>query len=343
MPLEGVLAFVLLAAVILYALSGGADFGGGMWDLLATGPRARRQREAIEDAIAPIWEANHVWLILLITALFTAFPPAFGVLMTALHIPLTAALIGIVLRGSAFVFRKYDVGDEVTHRRWSTVFGAASVLTPLFLGLSLGALASGAIRVEAGRLTTGFFAGWTSAFALGCGVFAELLFAFLAAVYMTLDTEGEVELQEDFRRRALWAGGLLVPVAAVVFILARSGAPRIVEGLTSGWGVPLLVTTAACAAGALAGLVTRRFRWARVAAVTAIALILLGWGWAQFPYLVVPDLTIHDAKTAESTLRLLVWALAAGALFLFPSFAYLYWVFKGQRRPRRSTTRPQVE
>ncbi|MGH7313066.1 MAG: cytochrome d ubiquinol oxidase subunit II, partial [Candidatus Rokuibacteriota bacterium] len=99
-PLEGLLALVLLAALVLYALSGGADFGGGMWDLLATGPRARRQREAIEEAIAPIWEANHVWLILVVTVLFTAFPPAFGVIMTALHIPLTAVLIGIVLRGS---------------------------------------------------------------------------------------------------------------------------------------------------------------------------------------------------------------------------------------------------
>jgi cytochrome bd ubiquinol oxidase subunit II len=101
------------------------------------------------------------------------------------------------------------------------------------------------------------------------------------------------------------------------------------------------VVTGGCAAGALAALVARRFRWARAAAVVAIALILLGWGLAQFPYLVVPDLTIHNAKTAESTLRLLVWALAAGALLLFPSFAYLYWVFKGQRRPRRSPTGPR--
>jgi len=335
-PLEGMLALVLLAALILYALSGGADFGGGLWDLLATGPRARRQREAIEEAIAPIWEANHVWLILVVTVLFTAFPPAFGVLMTALHIPLTAVLIGIVLRGSAFVFRKYDVPDDTTHRRWSTVFGVASVLTPFFLGLSLGGVASGEVRVEAGRLTTGFLAGWTGPFAVGCGLFAEVLFAFLAAVYMTIDTEHEPELQEDFRRRARLAGGLLVPAAALVFVLAREGAPRIFDGLTSWWGIPLLVATAGCGAGALAALWARRFSAARAAAVLAVTLILLGWGLAQYPYLVVPDLTVHNTKSAESTLTLLVWALAAGALLLFPSFAYLYWVFKGQRRIRRA-------
>jgi cytochrome bd ubiquinol oxidase subunit II len=338
-PLEGMLALVVLAALILYALSGGADFGGGMWDLLATGPRARRQREAIEEAIGPIWEANHVWLILVVTVMFTAFPPAFGVLMTALHIPITAVLIGIVLRGSAFVFRKYDVPDDTTHRRWSTVFGVASVLTPFFLGLSLGGLASGEVRVEGGRLTTGFLAGWTGPFAVGCGLFTEALFAFLAAVYLTIDTEPEPELQEDFRRRALWTGGLLAPVAALVLALAREGAPRIFDGLTSGWGILLLLATAGLGAGALAMLWIRRFRMARAAAVVAVTLILLGWGLAQYPYLVVPDLTVHNAKSAESTLMLLVWVLAAGAVLLFPSFAYLYWVFKGQRRARRAPGR----
>ncbi len=331
-PLEGILAFVVLVALVLYALSGGADFGGGLWDLLATGARGRRQREAIEAALGPIWEANHVWLILVVTVMFTAFPPAFGALMTALHIPITAVLIGIVLRGSAFVFRKYDVPDDTTHRRWSTVFGVASLLTPFFLGLSLGGLASGEVRVEAGRVTTGFLAGWTGPFAVGCGLFTETLFAFLAAVYLTIDPELEPDLQSDFRRRALWAGGLLAPVAVLVLVLAREGAPKIFIGLTSGWGIPLLLAAAGCGAVALTTLWTRRFRAARAAAVVTVALIVLGWGLAQYPYLVVPDLTVHNAKSTEPTLVLLVWVLAGGALLLFPSFAYLYWVFKGQGR-----------
>src|SRR5207237_10100955 len=141
------------------------------------------KREAIGAAIGPIWEANHVWLILVVVVLFTAFPPAFAVIMTALHIPITAALVGIVLRGSAFAFRKYDGPDDTVHRRWSTLFGAASFFTPFALGVSLGALASGEIHVIAGEVASGFFAGWTRPFAVACGLVAQGLFAFLAAPY----------------------------------------------------------------------------------------------------------------------------------------------------------------
>jgi cytochrome bd ubiquinol oxidase subunit II len=331
---EVFIAGVLLGALVLYALSGGADFGGGMWDVLATGPRARAQREAIEHAIAPIWEANHVWLILVVTVLLTAFPPAFAVGMTALHIPLTAVLLGIVLRGSAFVFRKYDVPDDAVHRRWSTVFGAASVLTPFFLGAAIGGAASGEIRVADGRLTTGFLVGWTSPFALACGVFAQILCAFLAAVYLTIDTEHAPDLRRDFRRRGLVAGGALTFVAAGVLVLARAGAPTIFHGLTSSWGYPLLVGAALCGGTALVLMWTERFRAARVAAILEVALIVAGWGLAQYPYLVVPDVTIDGAKAPRSTLVMLAWALAAGAVVLFPAFAYLFWVFKGRARPR---------
>src|SRR5678816_1818470 len=117
MGLEFYIALVTLVSLIFYALLGGADFGGGLWDLLASGPRAARQRKQISEAIAPVWEANHVWLILVIVLLFTSWPKAFAVMMTALHIPITVMLVGIVLRGTAFVFRKYDSKrDTVQHR-----------------------------------------------------------------------------------------------------------------------------------------------------------------------------------------------------------------------------------
>lgn len=330
MSVELALGGTLLGSLVLYALSAGADFGGGMWDLLAAGPRARRQREAIEHAIVPIWEANHVWLILVIVVLFTAFPPAFAAMMTALHIPMTAVLLGIVLRGSAFVFRKYDAPDDRVHRRWSLVFGAASFLTPFLLGLCLGALASGDIRVASGRVPSGFFAGWTSPFAVACGLFAQGMFAFLAATYLTVDTEDQPDLQEDFRRRALVAGLSLAPAAALAFALARGGAPTVFRGLTDWWAPLLLAATSLCAVGALATLWTRRFRWARAAAVGQVACVLIGWGLAQYPHLVVPDLTLANSATDRATLRLLAWTLLTGALVLFPSFGYLFYVFKGR-------------
>lgn len=322
------LALIILASIVLYGLSGGADFGGGVWDLLAHGRRAARQRDVIDHSIAPIWEANHVWLIVVVVILFSAFPPAFAAIMTALHIPLSLALIGIVLRASAFVFRKYDVHTDIAERRWGRVFGIASLLTPFFLGMSLGALASGEIRVSDGPLTTGFFAGWTRPFAIGVGLFAQGLFAFLAAAYLTVDAEADPAVQEDFRARALVSGLLLAPAAALVFFLARSGAPQIFEGLTERWAPLLLAATSAAAITALFALWRRRFRLARAAAIAQVTLILLGWALAQYPWIVVPDLTFQNSATDPATLRLLTIAFGAGAVILFPSFYYLFRVFK---------------
>lgn len=328
MSLELIIAAILVIALILYALLAGADFGGGMWDLLAFGPRARQQREAIADAIAPVWEANHVWLILVIVLLFTAYPTAFAVIMTALHIPITIVLVGIVLRGAAFVFRKYDAQDDATHRRWSLVFSITSFFTPLFLGITVGGLASGAIRVTDGVVTTGFFAGWTTPFALACGLFAQGLFAFLAATYMTVETQADRLLQADFRWRALLSGLSLAPAAALVFVLARQGAPEIFAGLTDWWVPGLLLATSLAALGALVALWREWFQLARLAAAMQVTLILSGWALAQYPTLVVPDITLQAAAAPQVTLRLLLITLVIGALVLFPSLGYLFVVFK---------------
>jgi len=141
--LELTVAICILFSLILYALMGGADFGGGMWDLLAAGPRAPRQRHAIAAAIGPIWEANHVWLILVVVLLFTGFPGAFAAMMTALNLPITVMVFGIVLRGSAFIFRQYDSKSSAGQHRWGKVFGAACFITPFFQGVTIGALATG--------------------------------------------------------------------------------------------------------------------------------------------------------------------------------------------------------
>ena len=331
MRLEDVIAIVTLVALILYALMGGADFGGGVWDLLAHGQRARRQRDAIADAIAPIWEANHVWLILVIVLLFTAWPKAFAGMMTALHIPLAAMLLGIVLRGTAFVFRKYDSKEDAVQRRWSRVFGISSAFTPFVQGLTLGALTTGAIRAENGVVRTGFFAGWLTPFAIACGVFALVLFAFLAAAYLTIDTARDPEVQNDFRWRALVSEFALAPIAAIVFLTSRDGAPAMYRGLTNWWAPLLLLWTTACAVTALIALWQRRFALARMAAIGQVTTILLGWSFAQYPNLVYPDLTIRNTAAPNITLRLLVIALGIGAVVLLPSVYYLFHVFKTAR------------
>jgi cytochrome d ubiquinol oxidase subunit II len=328
--LETTIAGAMVASLILYALLGGADYGGGVWDLFAFGRRAQEQRALIAKAIGPVWEANHVWLILVIVILFTAFPPAFAAISTALHIPLTLLLIGIVLRGTTFTFRTYDLQRDHVQRRWSLVFSIASIITPLLLGITLGAIASGTIRVKNDEVVSGFFNSWLAPFPFAVGFFALSLFAFLAAVYLTLETDNP-ELQEDFRLRALVAGVVVGLLALIVFLLAGTNAPTVRAGISrSWWASALHLFTALSAVGAFYSLWTRKYRLAVVCAAAQVTLILLGWALAQFPHLVEPDITIASAAAPRITLQLLLGALAAGAILLFPSYYYLFRIFKGE-------------
>jgi len=334
MTLANLLAGIIFVALNAYAVLAGADFGGGVWDLLALGPRKERQRELIAEAIGPVWEANHVWLILAIVLLFTCFPPAFARLGTLLHIPLSLVLIGIVLRGSAFTFWRYGADEEQHH--WGVVFAIASLITPFLLGTTAGAMASGALGEEGGARGDGFYtiyvAPWLNPFPLSVGLFALIAFAFLAAVYLTLEAR-ERELQEDFRRRALASGVGLFLAAVVALLLSLSGAPRVRDGLIfAAWALPLHLLTAAAAITALAALWVRRWRAARVAAVTQVSLILWGWALSQYPYILPPDLSIAGAAAPAATLRLALGVLALGAVVLLPSLYYLLRVFKSSVR-----------
>jgi len=322
--------FVMIISLVLYALGAGADFGGGVWDLFARGPRTRQQRELIVHAIGPIWEANHVWLILVIVLTFVAFPPVFAAVSIALHIPLAIMLIGIVLRGSAFVFRSYDVQTDGVQRKWGRLFAAGSIISPIMLGTSVGAVASGTIRVDlqTGHVQTNFISQWLAPFPLAVGFWTLALFAFLAAVYLTNETT-DPDLREDFRRRAIIAGLVVAALALVSFLLSESGAPRIRSGLSKEWwSVPFQCLTGLFSVSAFAAVWLRRYRLARVLAMTQISLIIGGWGLAQFPYLIEPDLTFSNAAAPNRVLHILLGALAAGTLLLFPSLWYLFRVFK---------------
>ena len=344
LSLEFCIACVMLISLIIYMLTGGADFGGGIWDLFATGHRAKAQRSLITEAIAPIWEANHVWLIVIVVLLFVAFPVAFAAISTALHIPLTLMLIGIVLRGTAFVFRTYDVQSEATHRRWSRLFAIASVITPVMLGVTLGAIASGTIHVdvENGRVETDFISAWFAPFPFAIGFFALTLSALLAAVYLTLETK-DAELREDFRRRALIAAVSVGAMAGLSFILSADGAPAIRRGLSNApWSIPFQILTGAVALGAIWTIWKRQFRLARILVPIQVTLIVFGWGLAQYPYLVTPDLTFSNTAAPDTVLRPLLIVLIVGSVLLVPAFWYLYAVFKGTSQRADGTT-PEID
>lgn len=324
--LEFALGAILLLGVILYALLGGADFGGGIWDLLARGPRASQQRAVIAHAIGPIWEANHVWLIFVIVLVFTIFPPVYAALSIALYIPLSLALLGIVFRGAAFIFRTPARDVAFGGWAWSRVFAIASTVTPIFFGMAAGAVASGQIRIVSGLPVSDPWRTWLAPFPFVIGLLALTTCAFLAAVYLTLETTGE--LQEDFRTRALGAGAVFALLAAIALPLARAGAPQIWHGLTS--GAAIIVVPPGIALALLSGwaVYTRRYRLARAAAVAEVALLLVGWALAQYPYLVVPDLTFENAASSPAMMRAALVVFGLGALFLLPSLWFLYRVFK---------------
>ena len=290
-------AYLLIGTALLaYVLTAGADFGAGFWHLVVRGPRAKDQREALEHAIAPIWEANHVWIIFLIVTLFTLFPSAFSVMSIALHIPITLALIGIVLRGAAFTFRAYGLQSEQRRTSLGRVFAAASVVTPFCLGMSLAALSTGAIRATHADVTTGFFAGWLTPFAFGVGALAVALFALLAAVYMTVASKEPV--RSDFRRFALAAELAAAIFASAAFARAQVDAPALFARLSeSGWTWPLQLTTFAFAVATIAALWTRRYSIARVTVAAQVAMVVIGWGAAMSWHFVLPDVSVSTAAS----------------------------------------------
>ncbi|HEU5073045.1 MAG TPA: cytochrome d ubiquinol oxidase subunit II [Polyangiaceae bacterium] len=319
--------YVLGLGLLAYVLTGGADFGAGLWDLLASGPRAKAQRAAIEHSIAPIWEANHVWLIFIVVVVFTVFPDAFATLCIAFHVPLLLVLIGIVMRGSAFVFRAYSLAPEASRSRWGHVFAWASIITPVFLGMTLGGMSSGLIQVENRVVTSGYFAGWTTPFALALGLFTLALFGLLAATYLCAD--GPRMLQRDFKIRALSAEFVAGVLALFALWRVHADAPLLWKRLSDVdmfWSVQLAVGLLALVI--FVTLALERYRIARLAVVLQVALVVVLWGSAMAGDLILNVANIHSSGARAETVAGLLPVLAVGFALCLPALVYLFRVFK---------------
>jgi cytochrome d ubiquinol oxidase subunit II len=330
MPDAGtILSWAMMIAAIVYALTGGADYGAGVWDLLARGPRAAAQRALIENAIGPIWEANHVWLIFIVVVMFSAFPPAYAAISTALHVPLTLLLFGIVARGAAFTFRAYDKREDHVQRRWGLVFSIASIAAPTLLGVLVGSVSTGQIVIEQGIVTSGFLTPWaTSLFAWSVGLLALALFSYLAAVYLFLAASEDRALADDFRARALAALAISTVMAGVALVLARTGAPTIFERLVSGPYSLILFGAAALASfGALRSLLLRQPHLARVFAAAQVALIVLGWGANQAPWLVMNEISFASASAPPHVQEAILGVVVIGGVPLTVALVVMYRVF----------------
>jgi cytochrome d ubiquinol oxidase subunit II len=306
-----------------YTVLGGADFGAGFWQLTAgKGPQAQAVREHAHAAMAPVWEANHVWLIFVLTVVWTAYPTAFGSIASTLSIPLFIAAVGIVFRGVAYALR----AGAVSPRELSaidTVFSISSVLTPFALGAAVGGIASG--RVPVGNAAGSQFSSWLNPTSLLVGVLAVTTAAYLAAVFLCADATrlGDQGLEEQFRRRALGAGIVTGVIAVAGLGVIAGDAERIFHRLISGPGLAGLVISLVAGVATLALVWRRQYEPARYGAAVAVAAMIAGWALAQSP-LFLPGLTIEAAAAPRTTLIAVTVAVIGGAVILFPSLALLF-------------------
>jgi cytochrome d ubiquinol oxidase subunit II len=314
---------ILLASITLYAVLGGADFGGGLWDLLAGGDRrGRAPRRLIEESITPVWEANHVWLVFDLVIFWTAFPHAFAAVMTVAALPLWLALLGIVLRGAGFAFRKEAQGLP-TQRALGATFAFSSLLTPFFMGTVIGAIATGQIPADASHAS---LPAWTSATSLLTGFTFVGACGYLAAVYLVGEAarRGDGRLQAYFTRRAQAAGIVTGALSLATLAELHSSNAALFSRLT-GRALPLVIAAGLCGLAVLVMLAVGWLHGVRVIAAAGIAAVIWGWGVAQYPVLLPGTaVTLSDAGAPHSTLVAIVVLFVVAVLIVGPSFALLF-------------------
>jgi cytochrome d ubiquinol oxidase subunit II len=326
-----VCAVILWTGATFYALFGGADFGGGFWDLIAGGAeRGERPRALIQRSLTPVWEANHVWLVFILVVLWTAFPPAFSAVMTTLYVPIALAAVGIVLRGSGFAFRKSIEG--LSGRRIAgATFAVSSLLTPFFMGAVVGAIAAGNVPGDGNGAP---FSSWLQPLPLLTGAMFVASGAYLAAVFLIGDARraGDRELQHYFARRALAAAGVAGVAAAFGLVELHAEARYIFDRLVD-QGLPLVIASALCGLGVLAILLAsaRRAerppsRLLRPLAGGAVIAVIWGWGVAQFPYLIPTSLKIAQSAAPPDTLSTVIVVFIFAAILVLPALGLLYWL-----------------
>jgi cytochrome bd ubiquinol oxidase subunit II len=324
------LLVVLFAALTAYVLLGGADFGGGFWDLVAGGgPVAMRRRRLIEHALGPVWEANHVWLIFAVVMLWGGFPSVFAAVSSTAYIPLTIVALGIIGRGAGFAFRKVSVEYRL-RRLFGATFAFSSVATPFFLGAVAGGIASG--RIPPGVARGHLVASWWNPTSVATGVLAVGVGAYLAAVFLTREALWhDPDLVPALRRSALLAGGVVGILAAAGLLVVRLDAPGLFDSLFGGSAWVFVLVSIVAGVASLVLLWARRFVAVRPAAGLAVASILWGWGAAQYPNL-LPGTTVDAAAANPAVVQAVLAVSAVGALLIVPSLWWLFSIFDADRR-----------
>lgn len=339
----GILLFFLGASLLFYVLFAGADFGAGVLELFVGRERRADQRALVSHAMAPVWEANHVWLILAVVILFMGFPSVYTTMSVHLFVPLVALLVGIVARGTTFTFRHYDTLTTEWHGAYTAVFALSSLWSSAWLGVLAGALVFGRIDPGGADGWALYIAPWWNPFCAAMAVFTTSLFALLAAVYLVGEAE-DASLAALFRRKAKVAAAVLVVAGALVFATAEAGGLPLARAFfaTPGSVVAFVLATLLLVPFARTlGVTSGRGRTlARVLGAGIVTLVLLGWYAVQYPVavrFVDGALTFPEAAAPEATQRALLGALLVGSALIFPALGWLFRVFKGEtfERERR--------
>ena len=331
---EDLLLIVMLCALTLYAVMGGADFGAGVWEFTTAMQATDRERQHIYKAIGPVWEANHVWLIFVAIILMNGFPGAFAALGKALWLPLILALCGIVFRGSAYIFRSYSRGPLHERVLWESIFAIASTATPMFLGAAAGAVASGKLPIP--NETTSihdFVVGWISPLPVFTGFYSVGMCSYLAAVFLTREAHAiaDESLIAIWRQRALSTGVWMGLLSFGGLVMVGIESPSLSAGfLLRGW--PLVLASLVFGIGSLVEVWRLNCTRAAIAAAGAVATVIWGWGISQYPAIIPPGITAASSKAPDYVLWLMLIVISTGAVFLLPALAYLLVLFKTKQR-----------
>jgi cytochrome bd ubiquinol oxidase subunit II len=322
----------LAVSLLFYCLFGGADFGAGILEGFAGKKYRSKGRKLTYTAIGPVWEANHIWLILVVVILFMAFPKVYSVVSIHLHIPITIMLIGIVLRGCFFTFRHYDAVKDKSQVYYSWIFVWSSIISSLFLGIIAGAATLGRIDTTVTSFYEGFIYPWFNEFSFAVGIFACCIFSFLAAVYLIGETKEE-ELRKYLLNQALKANIVTVIAGGLVFLAAKMNGFHLIDLLLSHLfsAVCLLLATISLPILWIT-LRKRQVILPRILAGFQVLMILMAWLWLQYPAVVNlqngPDLTLYNTAAPEATIQALGWALIIGSMLILPALYYLLRSFK---------------
>lgn len=345
---EIILALVAVGGLAIYAVVGGADFGAGVWEFNTNLRSSDSEKRLLYHAIGPVWEANHVWLIFVLIVLWSGFPHGFAAICRIAAVPLALALVGIVFRGAAYAFRSSMSGLPQQRRAWETVFALASTAAPFFMGCTIGCLASEQPSINSdGQFSGSRLSGWISLESVFFGFFAVGICSYLAAVFLTRearefdrqnahrypnDTQRHTDLENTWRKRAVAMGWVVGCFSIAGLVIAATRMPTIWSGMMErSWPATLV----AIASGiATIGLTRRRHDWmATISASLTVGSLLFGWAWAQYPYVVIPNISIHDVDTPDNVMWLTIWCIVGGLCVTVPPMAWLFYIFKTNKTP----------